>query len=50
MTLLSQVIENHRDELERLHGPELLPSHRQALWAMAQCRRQGNELMGVGMP
>jgi hypothetical protein len=50
MNLLSQVIENHRDELERLHGPELLPSHRQALQAMARCRRQGSELMVLGCP
>lgn len=50
MNLLSQVIENHRDELERLHGPELLPSHRQALRAMARCRRQGSELMVLGCP
>ena len=28
MTVLSLVIENHLDELELLHGPDLLPSHR----------------------
>jgi hypothetical protein len=28
MMILSLVIENHLDELELLHGPDLLPSHR----------------------
>ena len=50
MNLLSQVFENHRDELERLRGLELLPSHRQALQAMARCRRQGSELMVLECP
>ena len=28
MTVFALVIENHLDELELLHGPDLLPSHR----------------------
>lgn len=50
MTVLSLVIENHLAELERLHGAELLPSHRQALRAMARCRRQGSDLMVLECP
>jgi hypothetical protein len=50
MTVLSLVIENHLDELELLHGPELLPSHRQALRAMVRCRRQGSDLMVLECP
>ena len=45
MVLLSEVVERHQGELERLHGPQLLPSHRQALQAMRRCRRQGGDLM-----
>lgn len=45
MVLLSQVVERHQGELERLHGAQLLPSHRQALQAMRRCRRQGSDLM-----
>lgn len=45
MVLLSQVVERHQRELERLHGAQLLPSHRQALQAMRRCRRQGGDLM-----
>ena len=37
--------EHHQGELERLHGDQLLPSHRQALQAMRRCRRQGGDLM-----
>ena len=48
--LLSLVIENHLAELERLHGADLLPSHRQALRAMARCRRQGSDLMVLECP
>ena len=50
MTVLSLVIENHLAELERLHGAELLPSHRQALRAMARCRRQGSDLLVLECP
>ena len=45
MVLLSEVVDRHQGELERLHGPQLLPSHRQALQAMRRCRRQGGDLM-----
>jgi hypothetical protein len=45
MVLLSQVVERHQGELERLHGAQLLPGHRQALQAMRRCRRQGGDLM-----
>lgn len=45
MVLLSKVVERHQGELERLHGSQLLPSHRQALQAMRRCRRQGGDLM-----
>lgn len=45
MVLLSEVVERHQGELERLHGAHLLPSHRQALQAMRRCRRQGGDLM-----
>jgi hypothetical protein len=50
MMLLSLVIENHLAELERLHGADLLPSHRQSLRAMARCRRQGSDLMVLECP
>lgn len=43
MILLSQLVERYQGELERLHGSELLPSHRQALQAMARCRRAGSD-------
>jgi hypothetical protein len=43
--LLSDVVERHQGELERLHGPQLLPSHRQALQAIRRCRRRGGDLM-----
>jgi hypothetical protein len=45
MVLLSQVVERHQGERERLHCAQLLPSHRQALQAMRRCRRQGGDLM-----
>jgi hypothetical protein len=45
MILLSDVVERHQGELERLHGDQLMPSHRQALQAMRRCRRQGSDLM-----
>ena len=45
MVLLSEVVEHHQGELERLHGHQLLPSHHQALQAMRRCRRQGSDLM-----
>jgi hypothetical protein len=45
MILLSLLINRYRAELERTHGHELLPSHRQALQAMARCRQQGSDLM-----
>ena len=45
MVLLSEVVEHHQGELERLHGHQLLPSHHQALQAMRRCRRQGGDLM-----
>jgi len=38
MVLLSEVVERHQGELERLHGHQLLPSHRQALQAMRLSR------------
>jgi hypothetical protein len=50
MMVLSLVIENHLAELERLRGSDLLPSHRQALRAMARCRRQGSDLMVLECP
>ena len=40
MVLLSELVERHQGELERLHGRQLLPSHRQALQAMRRCRRR----------
>ena len=45
MVLLSELVERHQGELKRLHGRQLLPSHRQALQAMRRCRRQGGDLM-----
>ena len=45
MMLLSPLVERYQGDLERLHGPQLLPSHRQALQAMRRCRRQGSDLM-----
>jgi hypothetical protein len=45
MVLLSEVVERHQGELERIHGAQLLPSHHQALQAMRRCRRQGGDLM-----
>jgi hypothetical protein len=45
MITLSQLVERYQPELERLHGQQLLPSHRQALQAMRRCRRQASEQM-----
>lgn len=45
MVLLSSVVERHQAALERAHGHQLLPSHRQALQAIRRCRRQGSDLM-----
>ena len=45
MVLLSQVVERHQGELERLHGAQLLPGHRQALQAMRRCRRHVSPLV-----
>jgi len=45
MITLSQLVECYQPELERLHGQQLLPSHRQALRAMRRCRRQASEQM-----
>jgi hypothetical protein len=45
MITLSHLIERYQPELERLHGEQLLPSHRQALRAMRRCRRQASEKM-----
>lgn len=45
MILLSQLVERYQDDLERHHGPQLLPSHRQALQAMRRCRQQGSDQM-----
>ena len=45
MITLSHLIERYQPELERLHGEQLLPSHRQALRAMRRCRRQSSEKM-----
>lgn len=45
MILLSQLVERYQGELERRHGHQLLPSHRQALQALRRCRRQGSDLM-----
>jgi hypothetical protein len=39
MILLSQLVERYRDDVEKNHNQEQLPSHRQALHAMARCRR-----------
>ena len=47
MILLSSLITRYQAELERAHGHEMLPSHRQALRAMARCRQQGSDLMMV---
>jgi hypothetical protein len=47
MILLSSLIIRYQAELERAHGHEILPSHRQALRAMARCRQQGSDLMMV---
>lgn len=45
MILLSQLVERYQDDLERRHGPQLLPSHRQALQAMRRCRQQVSDQM-----
>jgi hypothetical protein len=45
MILLFDVVERHQGEIERRHGDQLLPSHRQALQAMRRYRRQGSDLM-----
>lgn len=45
MILLSPLITRYQGELERTHGHEMLPSHRQALQAMARCRQQGSDQM-----
>ena len=45
MITLSHLVERYQPELERLHGQQLLPSHRQALRAMRLCRRQASEQM-----
>ena len=45
MVFLSEVVERHQGELERWHGDQLLPSHRQALGALRRCRRQGSDPM-----
>jgi hypothetical protein len=42
MITLSHLVERYQPELERLHGQQLLPSHRQALRAMRRCRRQAS--------
>ena len=47
MILLSSLITRYQAELERAHGHEMLPSHRQALRAMARFRQQGSDLMMV---
>ena len=45
MITLSHLVESDQPELERLHGQQLLPSHRRALRAMRRCRRQASEQM-----
>lgn len=50
MILLSQLVERYQGDLERLHGAELLPSHRAALQAMARCRKAGSDSMLLTCP
>ncbi|MFN9531427.1 MAG: transposase [Cyanobacteriota bacterium] len=50
MILLSQLVERYQGDLERLHGAELLPSHRAALQAMARCRKAGSDAILLTCP
>jgi hypothetical protein len=45
MLLLSHLVARYQGELERHHGHQLLPSHRQALQAMGRCRQSGSDVM-----
>lgn len=45
MILLADLVDHYRNELERLHGHELLPSHHNALNAIRRCRNQCSAVM-----
>lgn len=45
MILLADLVDHYRNELERLHGHELLPSHHNALNAIRRCRNQYSAVM-----
>ena len=45
MILLSVLVDRYRNDLERLHGHELLPGHHRALNAMRSCRNQYSPVM-----
>ena len=47
MILLSHLVGRYQGDLERVHGHQLLPSHRLALQAMRRCRQSGSDLMRV---
>ena len=40
MILLSDLVDRYRNELEQIHGHELLPGHYQASNCMRRCRHQ----------
>lgn len=50
MILLSQLIERFLPRLRQRHGERLLPSHEQALAAMANCRTDNSPMMVVVCP
>jgi hypothetical protein len=45
MILVSDLVDRYRNELERIHGHELLPGHHQALNCMRSCRNQYSTVM-----
>jgi hypothetical protein len=45
MIVLADLVDRYRNELERIHGHELLPSHHQALNCIHRCRNQLSEVM-----
>ena len=45
MILLSDLVDRYCNELERLHGHELLPGHHKALNCMRSCRNQYSPVM-----
>ena len=45
MILLSDLVDRYRNELEQVHGHELLPGHHQALNCMRSCRNQYSPVM-----